>query len=67
MEQLKELILSKRFWGLALAAILYILSGYGIVPSEIATPLSGLALGAVGVGTVDRLGKNIGLLGEKKK
>jgi hypothetical protein len=65
MEKFKELMQSPRFWGLVVAAILYILSGYGIVPSEAAIPVATLALGAVGVGTIDRLGKNIG--GMKKK
>ena len=64
MEKFKELMGSPRFWGLVVAAILYILAGYEIVPNEAAIPVATLAIGAVGVGTVDRLGKNIG--GKKK-
>ena len=60
MEKLKDLLGSPRFWGLVLAAVLYILAGYGIVPTEAALPVANLAIGAVGVGTLDRLGKNIG-------
>ena len=58
---------SPRFWSLVVAAVLYILAGYGIVPNEAALPVATLVVGTVGVGTIDRLGKNIGLGSSKRK
>ena len=60
MERLKELLASPRFWGLVIAMLMYVLGGYGIVPETVSNPIAYLMTGTVVVGTLDRLGKNIG-------
>lgn len=60
MEKFKKIIADPKFWGLIVAVILYVLSGYGIVPSEAALPVANIVLGTVGATTIYGVGKNVG-------
>jgi len=52
-----DFLKSRRFWALAIIAILEVLAAEGIIPSNIVEPIKTLLLSFVVVGTVDKLPK----------
>jgi len=55
MSKVLELLTSRRFWLLGIAAVAWGLLQAQLLPPEIATPLIGWALAAAGVGTLDKI------------
>lgn len=54
-----EFLKSNRFWALVVVALLGVLKAEGILESSIVDPLIALALGFVGVRTVDRFSEKL--------
>ncbi len=54
-----KFLTSNRFIALVIIAILGVLKGEGVLDDSVANPLIALALGFVGVRTVDRFGEKM--------